>query len=302
MSSGLIWSALGKSVSNAGNMYGQYVMDEAKSRASEERMIQREDRAEARRESAAKRDADIYAAAEAAAPGVGDDRRFAKFKKDLGETDMPEADLRNVFDSQYNQKRTGDFEDGTRYLERYSKEREDVLNQIRSMGGSSGLVTQARDSVKTASAAESAADRLAFDERKAERKEAVDQKRLENQDRALDIRDKQVVGMINRVNSGGSGRERKGDSYEEQLTKAENDLIAARKNFNFREPSASEKYGPGKATYESERQAAMASDPIIKRRQALLDSLATGGASERAPVARPPTSGTRAPLSTFIQR
>jgi hypothetical protein len=289
-----MWQAFGKSLSDAGGLIGRYAISQAEEQQREAREIAREERAEARKEAAAKKDAEIYSAAEAAAPGIGEDRRFAKFKADLGDTDMADEDVRKVFDSQYNQKTVGDFEGADRYVERYSKEKEDVLNEIRRMGGSSGLINQARESQKAAVTAETAADRLAFDQKKADRKDEIDRKNLE-------IRDKQVDALIKKGQS--SGDSGSSSSRKDPVTKAEDDLMAAKKNFKFREPTSSEKYGDGKAAYERAMEAAMANDPIIKRRQAELDRLMSGGgaAPARPGPTRTPTSGTRPPLSSFRQ-
>jgi len=284
--SGLIWQAVGKSISDAGGMYGNYMMRQAEDQQREAREIAREERALARTEAAAKKDADIYAEAEARAPGIGEERRFAKFKADLGETDMPEEDVRKVFDSQYNQRKTGDFEGADRYVERYSKEKEDVLNEIRRMGGSSGLINQARESQKAALTAETAADRLAFDERRDERRREVDLARIDAADKRDERRD--------------NNRPPPKNDAEDKVTKAENDLMNAKKNFKFREPTSSEKYGDGKAAYERAMEAAMANDPIIKRRQAELDRLMSGGPAPTRPgPTRTPTNGARPPLSSY---
>ena len=289
--SGLMWQAFGKSLSDAGGLIGRYAISQAEEQQREAREIAREERAEARKEAAAKKDAEIYSAAEAAAPGIGEERRFAKFKADLGETDMADEDVRKVFDSQYNQKTVGDFEGADRYVERYSKEKEDVLNEIRRMGGSSGLINQARESQKAAVTAETAADRLAFDQKKEERRAAEARRTAENNERKTDA-------MFARITSGDSGSSNRKDP----ITKAEDDLMNAKKNFKFREPTSSEKYGNGKAAYEREMQDAMANDPIIKRRQAELDRLMSGGPAPARPgPTRTPTSGTRPPLSSFRQ-
>ena len=290
--SGLIWQAVGKSISDAGAMYGNYNIRQAEEQQREAREIAREERAEARKEAAAKKDAEIYDAAEAAAPGIGEERRFAKFKADLGETDMADEDVRKVFDSQYNQKKVGDFEGADRYVERYSKQKEDVLNEIRRMGGSSGLINSARESQKSALDAEKAADRLAFDEKKEERRAEEARRTAENNER-------RTTAMFARIGAGDSGGS---SNRKDPVTKAEDDLMAAKKNFKFREPNSSEKYGNGKAAYEREMQDAMANDPIIKRRQAELDRLMSGGPAPARPgPTRAAASGNRPPLSSFRQ-
>lgn len=175
--SGLIWAGIGKGIADAGQTFGSFMAKDIEERRRaelealrEERLTAREEereiRKDARIEAAAKKDADIYARAEEAAPGVGEARRFEKFKKDLGQTDMAEEDLRTVFRDQYDQTKVGAFEGADRYVERYSKQKEDVLSEIRRMGGSSGLINQAVAEVKGARESERAADKLALDERK----------------------------------------------------------------------------------------------------------------------------------------
>lgn len=180
--SGLIWGALGKGMSDAASSYGSLMMqeerdkralalEELRSENAAKREEARETRKAEREEAALRRDAEIVSRAEDAAPGIGDQRRFEKFKKDVGQTDMSEEQLRKVFDEQYNQQRVGSFEGADRYLERYSKQREDVLNEIRRMGGSGSAIKEARESVKYAQAAEEAAAKEARENRRFEQQE-----------------------------------------------------------------------------------------------------------------------------------
>jgi hypothetical protein len=186
--SGLILAGIGKGIADAGQTFGSFMMQgiqdqrknelealreerqSARELARDERQSVREEERETRKtasiEAAALKDADIYAKAEEAAPGIGEARRFEKFKKDLGQTDMAEDELRQVFKDQYDQTKVGAFEGADRYVERYSKQKEDVLSEIRRGGGSSGLINQAVAEVKGAREAERVADRLAFDERR----------------------------------------------------------------------------------------------------------------------------------------
>lgn len=188
--SGLIWAGIGRGIADAGSTFGNAMMRgieeerrTAAEMAREERLIareeEREQRKEERLEAVAKKDADIFAEAEKAAPGIGQQRRFEQFKKDVGQTDMSDEELRGVFESQYDQRRVGQFEGADRYLERYSKQKEDVLNEIRRRGGSSGLINQATNVYKSTLEAERASDRLAFDERKDERRAETESKKLE---------------------------------------------------------------------------------------------------------------------------
>jgi hypothetical protein len=293
--SGLIWQAVGKSISDAGAMYGKYQMSQAEDQQREARELAREELAEALKEAAAMKDAEIYDKAEAAAPGIGEERRFAKFKADLGQTDMAEEDVRKVFDSQYNQRKTGDFEGADRYVERYSKQKEDVLNEIRRLGGSSGLINSARDSQKSALEAEKAADRLAFDEKREERRAEEARRTAENNERKTDA-------MFARITSGGS----KKDDTNDQITRAENALSMARTRIekSFREPTTQEKFNPAlMSAYQEERNKFVENHPDIKRQTKRVEELYGGGSSAPAPARPAPaqTSGTRPPLSQFRQ-
>ena len=55
------------------------------------------------------RSAAIYNKAADAAPAAGDERRFQKFKADIGQTDATEDQLRTVFKNQYNERTVGNF-------------------------------------------------------------------------------------------------------------------------------------------------------------------------------------------------
>lgn len=204
--SGLIWAGIGKGIADAGQTFGSFMVKDIEERRRaelealrEERLTAREEdreiRADKRKEDAALKDAGIYADAEQSAVGVGETRRFEKFKKDLGQTDMAEEDLRKVFDEQYDQRKVGSFEGADRYVERYSKQKEDVLNEIRRMGGSSGLINQAQASVKTAQDAERAADRLAFDQKREDARNAQIEARNAQNDRRLDLMEERITSQ-----------------------------------------------------------------------------------------------------------
>jgi len=190
--SGLIWAGIGKGIADAGATFGNSMMkgieEERRMQQEalrEERLIareeEREQRKEARLEAAAKKDADIFAQAEANAPAIGDKRRFEKFKADVGQTEMSEEELRKVFDEQYNQRRVGGFEGADRYLERYSKQKEDTLNEIRRLGGSSAAIKEGRESYKAAVEAEARADKDALDRRREDRRDQQAQQTAEYQ-------------------------------------------------------------------------------------------------------------------------
>jgi hypothetical protein len=204
--SGLIWAGIGKGISDAGAAIGANMFKSIDAQETEERndkrlsarealadermrereglidtrLQEREIRAEERKRADEQRDATIYAEAEGAAPGIGDQRRFDKFKADLGpESALTEEQARGVFDRYYNQRQVGTDESANRYLERYSKQRADVITEIRKRGGSGGLITQAIAEQRAASEAEKAADRFALDTQRETRREREGRERAE---------------------------------------------------------------------------------------------------------------------------
>lgn len=190
--SGLIWGGIGKGIADAGQSIGGMMLkgieadrQDEREALREQRLLDRQaalDQLKADREEAKlKRDAEIYSQAEANAPAIGDKRRFEKFKADVGQTDMSDEDLRKVFDEQYNQRRVGNFEGADRYRERYSKEKEDTLNEIRRLGGSSAAIKEGRESYKAAVEAETRADKEAMDRRREDRKDLQAQQTAEYQ-------------------------------------------------------------------------------------------------------------------------
>lgn len=313
--SGLIWKALGKGITDSTSVLASMMMKDNADRAAEERTLraeeradkrleEREIRAQDRKEADLKRDADIYAKAEAAAPGVGDERRFAKFKADLGESALSEEEQRSVFESQYNQRKVGAFEGADRYLERYSKLKEDVLGEIRKGGGSSGLITQATAEYKSALESEKAADRLAFDER---RLEATEARRDREFAALLPIRQQTAQAATTRAErptGGGSG-----GVTESNITQAESTLATTRDKVakQYREPTVQEKYNAAAlAKYTEEKNRYVNEHPDVKRQAARLESLYAGQRTGSSPSPAPGNNsnvkpGTRPPLSSFAR-
>ena len=180
--SGLIWAGIGKGIADAGQSFAQAGMkqlemdrQDERDAVREERLLKRQEALDelkaAREETKLRKDADIYAQAETNAPAVGDQRRFDKFKADVGQTDMADEDLRKVFDEQYNQRKVGNFEGADRYVERYSKQKEDTLNEIRRLGGSSTAIKEGRESYKATVEAETRADKEVLDRRREDRRD-----------------------------------------------------------------------------------------------------------------------------------
>lgn len=226
--SGLIWAGIGKGIADAGATFGNAMargIEEdrraAMEAAREERLLKREDERDQRKidaaEALAKKDAEIFDQAEQSAVKVGADRRFEKFKRDVGPTEMGDEELRKVFESQYDQRKVGAFEGADRYTERYSRQKEDVLNEIRRMGGSSGLINQARDVFKATQEAEAKADRLAFDEKRFEALMPVKQQQAD----AATTRAEAAVTSANRPRATGGGTSASADKIFKTITGAD---------------------------------------------------------------------------------
>lgn len=234
--SGLILAGIGKGISDAGQTFGNAMMRDYEMKRQEELQALREERAvareearevrsEGRKEAAAIKDANIYAEAEESAVGVGETRRFEKFKKDLGQTDMAEEDLRKVFDDQYDQRKVGNFEGADRYVERYSKQKEDVLSEIRRMGGSSGLINQAQATFKATQEAERASDRLAFDEKRSATRDAQTDRRLDLMEERITSQNKTDTIRANKP-AGGSGGAAGGVKVRSTYTNSDGNKVA----------------------------------------------------------------------------
>lgn len=154
----------------------------------------------------ATRDAMSQERAEGRAETVGNDRRFAKFKADLGQTDLNESQLRQVFDEYYNQKTVeGGGAQANRYVEPASTREKDVLDSLIKEGGSGNLIKGQRETYKTTLSAEAKAKEDARRERDQVRKEdrdaardQLERDRLAQQftliNRRLDIAENRPVG------------------------------------------------------------------------------------------------------------
>ena len=307
--SGLILAGIGRGISDAGQTFGSAMMRELENERREalealreERLIAREEaretRAVKRVEDAAIKDANIYAEAEKSAVGVGDERRFAKFKKDVGQTDMADADLRKVFDEQYNQRRVGNFEGGDRYAERYSREKQDVLDEIRRMGGSSGLINQAQATVKATQEAERASDRLAFDQNRADRRDAQTERRLDLMEERITSQNKTDVIRANKPagggGSGGSGAPKVRSTY----TNNEGNKVAVMSDGSEKTLGKAGDFDKSVANLVntmSKNDYSFGKLPEAEKRQKAIERL-TGGTS--APRSGD-NAGTRPPLSSF---
>ncbi len=182
--------------------------EEAAMRAEERRALAEQKRQETlealrveREERTRKRDATDMIEADAAAQGAVKDRGFEKFKSDLGQTDASEAELRQVYESQYHDKRVGDFQGADRYDVKESDKSQERLRQLQKRGASSGLISSAFNELKSVQGAERDAETRAFNERKLAQKEANDKETLAQRDRESERRLEAIVAR----SGGGAG-------------------------------------------------------------------------------------------------
>lgn len=177
----------------------------------------------------ATRDAMSQERAEGRADTTGNDRRFTKFKQDLGQTDLNDSQIRQVFDEYYNQKAVeGGGAQANRYVESGSTREKDVLDSLIKEGGSGNLIKGQRDLYKNTLSAEAKAKDDARRERDQVRKEdrdaardQLDRDRLLQQDknynRRLDI-------MENRPAGGSGGRSN--DPEKNAITRAREERLS----------------------------------------------------------------------------
>jgi hypothetical protein len=229
-------AAYAKAVQNIGGLIGSNIEKYASMQDAERRELEREERADARalererlseerKEQGLLKQAEIFSQAESNAPGVGEARRFEKFKSDLGDTALTDEQAKEVFKSQYDQKKVGGFEGADRYVEAYSKQREDVLNEIRRLGGNSESIRFAQQDVKTAQTAEAAAAKQAFDEKRLAETERNNRAQTDATNRRIEA---VIAGQASRGGSGSS--ESKLTPRQQSDAKAlDEDIKAARK-------------------------------------------------------------------------
>jgi hypothetical protein len=226
------------------------------------------------------RDANIYAEAEKKAPAIGEARRFEKFKADIGPTDLSEDQLREVFERQYNQKRVGAFEGADRYVERYSKQKEDVLNQIRALGGSSSAIKEARESYKATSEAEMRAD-----------KEQLDRDRLEAQ---MNYQTGMVAAAMKRAGAAEVSAEASKTRAESPGATVRGQEYRTAADFTSRERTLRTQIG--KAFGEEKTRLQGELDELLEARKTWEAGRSTAATSS-APAARPATPGSASTTS-----
>ena len=155
-------------------------------------------------------DAQKFDSATGRAEKVGDDRRFAKFRDDLratgGGEGMSEEQMREVFNSQYNNKQSTTEAGGTRYMEPESRNKADVLDELRKGGASGGLLKTARDDLTNTQRAEQQARSEALKEKQLEQRDRQFAERLDQQAVLADERNRVALEAADRrASRGGDG-------------------------------------------------------------------------------------------------
>ena len=155
-------------------------------------------------------DAQKFDSATGRAEKVGDDRRFAKFRDDLratgGGEGMSEEQLREVFNSQYNNKQSTTEAGGTRYMEPESRNKADVLDELRKGGASGGLLKTARDDLASTQRAEQLSRSEALREKQLEQRDRQFAERLDQQAMLADERNRVTLEAADRrASRGGDG-------------------------------------------------------------------------------------------------
>ena len=155
-------------------------------------------------------DAQKFDSATGRAEKVGDDRRFAKFRDDLratgGGEGMSEEQMREVFNSQYNNKQSTTEAGGTRYMEPESRNKADVLDELRKGGASGGLLKTARDDLTNTQRAEQQARSEALKEKQLEQRDRQFAERLDQQAVLADERNRVTLEAADRrASRGGDG-------------------------------------------------------------------------------------------------
>lgn len=252
MSNGLIWAGLGKALSQAGSTVGGYMAqgikdDEAerllalREEAAEKRQMALLDAKEAKEEASAKREGLIVAEAEKSAKKVGEDRNFEKFKNAFRADEQGYPEMEKWSDERiraaYDEQRGGGKD--PEYTDKYSTQRQDVLDEIRRMGGKSKTIESAQSDVKIAQAAEAAQAKDERETRRLEGKEKYDEAKIKNDT----LRAEAAVTAANRVGgsvaAAGERQERtlsfnsaksKKETAENRLEAAERDLREFRKD------------------------------------------------------------------------
>lgn len=143
-----------------------------------------------------------YETAAQGATKAGDDRRFAKFKQDVGQTDATDEQLREIFNQSYNNKVSTQEAGGDRYVEPESRYQADVLAEMRRGGAPGELIKDQRRTYDAQVKAEQEAARLAAKERDAKALQDFRDRQLMQQNEIATARMENVLQRQELANQG----------------------------------------------------------------------------------------------------
>lgn len=236
MGSGMLWAALA-----GGANSGMKIMDDATRREDEERkrqltvadrrnelLFEMKAKADMAR-SAEQEDAQKYDGAVGRAGQAGDERRFSKFRDDIratgGGEGMDESQLRDVFNQSYNQKQSTAEAGGDRYVEPESRNKADVLDELRKGGASGGLLKTAREDLAITQRGEQQARSEALKERQLDQRDKQFNARLDQQNELAEKRNQTALDVAEKRSGGGGGGAAGGLKVRSSRVDANGDVI-----------------------------------------------------------------------------
>ena len=174
-------------------------IEEWRAARNEEYAIKREDRAadraEAKDEGKRKKYIDDLQAAEDSSDEIGKQRRLDAFKKKLGQTDATDEELQAGFEAYDDKPVVVDGKVDKQFADRATDKADDFVTASRRTGNT-GLIETALKGRTETRAAQTAADKAAFDERKLEQKDESDKADREQRDKASERTNNRMLAAI----------------------------------------------------------------------------------------------------------
>jgi hypothetical protein len=285
--SGLIWAGVGKGISDAATTFGTSMMrqneEEARLAREEARDARKLAAEEKKAEDLKKRVISEIAAAQGKAGDIGRDRIAGQVQaigsQVAGDSPvMEQSEISALLkdNPQYEQiyRQSGIIKDA---MDPRAQRATDEVDAALGIGAHSSVIDALTK--KRSAVLEEIREENKEKARVAERTEA--NRRLDQQDRRLDILDKNVTNR--------TAKDADKPVTEDQITRAESALGMARDRIakQFREPTMQEKVDPAKmAEYQREKEKFVDSHPDVKRQSDRLENLYSGGRST-APAQRP---------------
>jgi hypothetical protein len=310
--SGLIWAGIGRGISDAGATLGnammrRYEADQAVVR-EEARDARRLAAEESRAEALKKRVIDEIAQAQSKAADIGRDRVAGQVQaigsQVAGDSPvMEQSEIAALLkeNPQYEQiyRQSGIIQDA---MDPRAQQATDEVDAALGIGAHSSVIDALNK--KRTSVLEQIREENR--EKKAKADQDANNRRLDQQDRRLDILDKNVT---NRTSKSDSDKDK--PPTEDQITRAEQALSSAKDRIarQFREPTSQEKFNPTlMAEYQREKDKFINDHPDVKRQTERLENLYSGGRSTQPAPTRPGpvnpgnnNNTNRPPLSSFAR-